>query len=263
MRDIIVEALTFPFRGKTPLNRLLAGGVIGTVLVVLFLVAAFLLSLIETAAVPVILLAPFANFPGLGYCLLIVRQALRGEEAQLPAWEGRPVLFLEGLLLFGVGLGYSLLPLLLIMIGFGLFLRGDVVLLIGLGVVLLGVLAGVLVGFFLPIGVVRYAAEGRVEAAFHPGLLLRWIEPVLGSYVIAYLLSITALVLAGIVAMIIDRVMPLKPYLGAVVWPFEVFYLLVMSARLFGRVSAVPFQTTALTLERMKVTRESGGSPEA
>ncbi len=254
MRDIIVEAFTFPFREKAQLKRLLAGGVIGAALVALFLVAAFLLSSMETAAV-LVLLAPFANFPGLGYCLLIVRQALRGEEAHLPSWEGRLPLFLEGLLLFGIGLGYSLLPLLLIITGVGLFLRGGVVLLIGLGVVLLGILAGVLVGFFLPIGVVRYAAEGRAEAAFHPGLLLKWIEPVLGPYVAAYLLLITALVLAGIVATI--------PYLGWVLWPFEVFYLLVTSARLFGRVSVVPGQAAMITLGGVGVTRESGGSPEA
>jgi hypothetical protein len=94
----------------------------------------------------------------------------------------------------------------------------------------LGVLAGLFILFFLPMALASHLIQNRVEVAFHPGILWDGINAVLAEYAASYLLSIGSIILAGLAAAI--------PYLGPLVWPFLWFYLMLMQAKLFGDICA-------------------------
>jgi len=86
---------------------------------------------------------------------------------------------------------------------------------LGLVMMLLGMVAGLMLGFFLPMAVARYLVERRVEAAFNPVAVWSRISKVLAEHVAAYLLSIGSFIVAGLVGNI--------PFLGVLAWPFLSF----------------------------------------
>ena len=227
MRNRAARALAFPLEDRDWLPKIAIGGAVGLALEALFVGFSYLFT--RELAFEVSPLAQAANFPSLGFVLLVFQGALTAPQSDaMPEWRRWPGLCLRGLVLFVLGLGYGILPLLLIIVGFGLLVSGGVALVLGLVMMLLGMLAGLMLGFFLPMAVARYLRERRVEAAFNPVAVWSRISKVLAEYVAAYLLSIGSFIVAGLVGTI--------PYLGVLAWPFLTFYLLVACARLFGGV---------------------------
>jgi hypothetical protein len=227
MRNRAAKALAFPLEDRDWLRKVAIGGALGLALQALFVGAGYLF--MREATLELSPLAQAANFPSLGFVLLVFKGALAAPQAEtMPEWRGWPGLFLRGLVLFVLGLGYGVLPLLVIILGFGLLVSGGVALVLGLVMMLLGMLAGLTFGFFLPMAVARYLEERRVEAAFNPVAVWSRITKVLPEYVAAYLLGIGSFIVAALVGTV--------PYAGVIVWPFLTFYLLVASARLFGGV---------------------------
>lgn len=230
MRNQVARAAAFPFEDREWLPKIVIGGGIGLALEALFVGLGFLLS--RELALEVSPLAQAGNFPALGFALQAFQGALTIPQADaMPEWKRWPGLCLQGLLLFVLALAYGILPLLLVSSGFTLLVRGGVELVLGLVMMLLGMLAGLTLGFFHPMAVARYLEERRIEAAFHPAVVWSRIRKVLAEYVAAYLFSIASFIVAGLIATI--------PYLGVLVWPFLTFYLLVVGARLFGGVCSV------------------------
>lgn len=227
MRNRVRRALAFPLEDRQWLLKIVIGGGVGLALEALFVAAGFLLS--HELALEVSPLAQAGNFPALGFVLQVFQGALTTPQTDaMPEWRRWPGLFLQGLLLFVLALGYGILPLLFIISGFSLLVSGGVELALGLVMILLGMLAALTLGFFLPMGVARYLEERRVEAAFNPAAVWSRIRKVLVEYAAAYLLSIASLVGVGLIGTI--------PFLGVLVWPFLTFYLMVAGARLFGGV---------------------------
>ena len=227
MRDRLARALSFPFEDREWPSKIVIGGAVGLAVEGLFVVVGFLLS--RELALEASPLALVVNFPALGFVLQAFQGALAAPQAEaMPEWRRWPDLFLGGLLLFVLCLGYGVLPLLLIISGLGLLVRGGVALVLGLVMMLLGMLAGLTLGFFLPMAAARYLEERRVEAAFHPLLVWASIRNVLADYLAAYLLGIASFIVVGLIGVI--------PYVGTLAWPFLAFYLLVVGARLFGGV---------------------------
>ena len=227
MRNRVASALAFPVADRDWLAKILIGGGIGLALEALFVGLGFLLS--RELALEVSLLAQAGNFPALGFVLQVFQGALAvPRAAEMPEWNRWPALCLKGLLLFLLALAYGILPLLFVISGIGLLVTGGAKLILGLVTMLLGMLAGLTLGFFLPMAVARYLEERRVEAAFHPGVVWFRIRRVLAEYTAAYLLSIVALIVAGAIGAI--------PFLGVLAWPFLSLYLMVALARLFGMV---------------------------
>ena len=225
MRDRLPRALTFPFEDRGWLSKIVIGGALGLAVESLFVIVGFLLS--RELALEASPLALVINFPVLGFVFRTFQGALGTPQAEaMPEWRRWSDLFLKGLLLFVLCLGYGILPLLIISSGLGLLLRGGVALVLGLVMLLLGMLTGLTLGFFLPMAAARYLEERRVEAAFHPVLVWASIRKVLAEYLAAYLLGIASFIGVGLIGAI--------PYLGALVWPFLTLYLLVVGARLFG-----------------------------
>lgn len=219
--------MAFPLEDRDWLPKIAIGGAVGLALEALFVGFSYLFT--RELAFEVSPLAQAANFPSLGFVLLVFQGALTAPQADaMPEWRRWPGLCLQGLVLFVLGLGYGIVPLLLIIVGFGLLVRWEVALVLGLVMMLLGMFAGLMLGFFLPMAVARYLVEGRVEAAFNPVAVWSRITKALAEYMAAYLLTIGSFIVAGLVGSI--------PYLGVLAWPFLTFYLLVACARLFGGV---------------------------
>jgi len=227
IRNRAARALAFPLEDRDWLPKIAIGGAVGLALEALFVGFSYLFT--RELAFEVSPLAQAANFPSLGFVLLVFQGALTAPQADaMPEWRRWPGLCLQGLVLFVLGLGYGIVPLLLIIVGFGLLVRWEVALVLGLVMMLLGMFAGLMLGFFLPMAVARYLVEGRVEAAFNPVAVWSRITKALAEYMAAYLLTIGSFIVAGLVGSI--------PYLGVLAWPFLTFYLLVACARLFGGV---------------------------
>jgi len=227
IRNRAARALAFPLEDRDWLPKIAIGGAVGLALEALFVGFGYLFT--RELAFEVSPLAQAANFPSLGFVLLVFQGALTAPQADaMPEWRRWPGLCLQGLVLFVLGLGYGIVPLLLIIVGFGLLVRWEVALVLGLVMMLLGMFAGLTLGFFLPMAVARYLVEGRVEAAFNPVAVWSRITKALAEYMAAYLLTIGSFIVAGLVGSI--------PYLGVLAWPFLTFYLLVACARLFGGV---------------------------
>lgn len=225
MRNRLARALVFPLEDRKWLSKIVVGGSVGLLLEVLFVSAGFLFT--REFAIAGSLLAQATNFPALGFVLLVFQGALTVPQADsMPPWKQWSALCLKGLLLVMLGMAYEIIPLLFIVSGFGLLARGGVALGLGLVLMLLGMLAGITAGFFLPMGIALYLEKRRLEAALHPAAIWSRIRKVLAEYAEAYLLSIGSLIAAGLIGTV--------PVLGALLWPFLTFYLLVAGARLFG-----------------------------
>lgn len=227
MRNRVARALAFPLEDRRWLPKLAIGGSIGLLLEALFVAVGFLLSGEFTLTGS--LLAQAANFPALGFALLTFQGALATPQADsMPSWKQWPTLSAKGLLLFVLVMAYEIVPLLFIISGFGLLLKGGAALVLGVVLIMLGILTGITVGFFLPMGIACYLLERRLEAALHPIAVWHRIRHVLAEYMGAYLLSLGLVIVAGLVGAI--------PALGVLLWPFLTFYLLAAGARLFGEV---------------------------
>jgi len=240
MWPVLKEAFTLPL-GEGGFWKLLIGGAISLALEVFFVVLGYLL--LREAALTFAPIALAANFPALGYAFRVFKASLEGGERKMPLWEGWINLTFQGVVLSLVGLGYGALPLTLIFIGLGLLIRGGTPLLAGMVVMVLGILSGLLAGFFLPIGLACYAADKRIEATFHLKQLWFRVEPILQEYLGTYLLCVTSLILAGMIGLssfpLAKVSMPfLAPFLWAFLGPFLAFYLLLAWARLFGSTCA-------------------------
>lgn len=227
MRNRVARALAFPFEDREWPAKIVIGGAIGLAVQALFVAIGFLFS--REVALEASPLALVVNFPVLGFVLQVFQGALLAPHAEaMPEWRRWPKLCLQGLLLFMLGFGYGILPLVLLISGLSLLVRGGVALLVGLVTMLLGMLAGLALGFFLPMAVARYLAARRVEAALHPMLVWAGIRKVLAQYLAAYLFAIALFIVVWLIGVV--------PYLGTLAWPFLVFYLLIAGAHLFGGV---------------------------
>jgi hypothetical protein len=224
----IRASLRFPAEGADWGRKLFLGGGTGLLLELIFVGVAYLLS--EEVALGVAPLVVLLNFPAAGYVLRVYRGTLRWEVGAMPEWDDWPALFRGGLTVFVVALAYGILPFLLLLLGLNLLIRGGIMLFFGMVLMVLGVLAGLFVLFFLPMALAHFLAQRRLEAAFHPSLLWEAIDGVLPEYVAAYLLSVASYILAGLMAAV--------PYVGPLLWPFVFFYLVLAQARLFGEICA-------------------------
>jgi hypothetical protein len=224
----IKASARFPLEGVDWQRKLLIGGMTGLLLELLFVGLAYLAS--GEAAFGLAPHVVILNFPALGYIYQAYAGTIRRELATPPEWQDWPVLLGRGLIVFGVCLVYGALPLLMLILGLGLLVKGGVILFVGMVVMVLGLLAGIFSLFFLPMALARYIEQGRIEAAFHPGLLWAGIDAALAEYVAVYLLAVGAHIVAGMVAAL--------PYVGPLLLPFLWFYMMLVLVRLFGEICA-------------------------
>jgi hypothetical protein len=120
-----------------------------------------------------------------------------GRPVPLPEWSDFGNLFSKGLIVFLIGLLYSLPALIFYCISIGAqfgLQEADTDMANILGVVIgcltcVQLLFGLLAGFLLPAGLIRYAHFDTFGSAFQFGEIFRFIKENIGDYIIVILLS--------------------------------------------------------------------------
>ncbi|MFC7201951.1 DUF4013 domain-containing protein [Haloferax namakaokahaiae] len=192
------------------------------------------LSLLSVLIIPAFILQ--------GYLVKAMRAAANGEEAA-PSFTDWGELFVDGVKLFVVGLGWSLVvivPMILLTIVLGI---GSAALTqgatdpsavssagsLGLGIfslvgfLLIGLL-GLLVGFLVPAASVNFAIEGNLGAGFDVRTITG--AAFTSDYVVAWVLAIVVSMVLGTIGSVLSIVL---------VGLFLLFYVQVMTYYLFAR----------------------------
>ena len=236
--DELSALLRFPFRGKSGQNRFLVG-------------SALLLGGMFVPILPAILVY--------GYLVRLMRGVMRGEPAELPAWELWGELFIDGLKAMVVAFAYLLPGILSMLAGFvAYFLAGPLSiammsagrsgsdaspalllgLLGGMAIMLLGMSLGFFLSFLgtvpLPAALARFVESGRLGDAFHLRALWRLIRAQGWRYFAAWV------VVMGLIgtAYILYTLIYFTWILCAVALFFlapAMFYALTIGAAAFGR----------------------------
>ncbi|MGD0624116.1 MAG: DUF4013 domain-containing protein, partial [Thermodesulfobacteriota bacterium] len=97
----------------------------------------------------------FSLFP-LGYAYKIFRDYLQGTEGPLPRWGQWEDLFIRGLFVFLIALGYGIVPGLLYWLGRSLWYGGGFAAFLGVLFLILGVGVGLVAFFLLPMALAFY-----------------------------------------------------------------------------------------------------------
>jgi hypothetical protein len=231
------DLLGFPFRGKEWQSRFLVG-----------------LGLFLAGFVP-ILPAVFL----LGYFARVMRQAMRGEQLELPAWEDWGGLGKEGLRLFGITLIY-LLPAQIVMFGgmasyFGGFFllvpvmeaaertreaaaAAPMIMFALMGVMFLSMFLGYLLMFLgavpLPMAMGRAVEQEKFGAAFHFREIAKLIWHNKAGYFAAWVVLAGLIAITYFVFMMFYMTLILIWVAFIVCIPFG-FYLMTITAALFGQ----------------------------
>lgn len=187
------ELFKYPMRDERWIQKTLVGGIIGMI--------------------------PVLNFISLGYVLRYIRRT--DPASALPEWDGWSELFKTGCWLFVICAIYLLLPNILLSFvadGMGLFRQGGEILWANNRLALLGDFLRIVVGFFLPMAVVNYAANKTLVAAFDFGEIASRIKRTFGDYLITYIILVVCV--AAVV-----KIGSLMPFLSYTLVMLVLFYL--------------------------------------
>lgn len=208
----IEEAVRYPMEGEDWLMTILIGGV---------------LSIFGFLIIP--LLAVY------GYLLRVLERSLDGDP-QPPSFGDWGNLIIDGVKVAVIGIVYSIIP----GIVFAVTVGGSIAAIAtGTRGGAAAGLTGLTVGFFLSIvlslvfgyvgvaGLINFASENRLGAAFDVGTLSTIVLS--REYATAWLLSIVVFFAAAIVAGVLNIV----PFLGAIASAFIFFYAQVVAANLW------------------------------
>lgn len=174
----IGKAFTYIFDDESWITKILIGGILGII--------------------------PIVNFAVAGYMVETIRNVAQEMERPLPEWSEFGEKFVKGLMVFIIGLIYTI-PIWLIMCCFWAATsavggaEGNQENLLTLMSIVQGCLAlpyGLVIGVLLPAILVNYAVTGELGSAFRFGEIFGLITGNLGNYIVAILLSW----LAGLIA---------------------------------------------------------------
>jgi hypothetical protein len=220
------KSFSYPFEDQRWLNKSLIGAVVTAV--------------------------PIVNFAIGGYLIDLLKNILRGDPLPLPEWSDFGDKWVRGFMLFLASLVYAIPALVLACIPLVLFVIpassqgrdiGDAMLGVITGVgglfACLVTLYGLLLSFIYPAIYIHYARIESFGAFFEFGNIFKVVRADLGKYLTAWVLSIVAGFVVGLVISLISTVLGFIPcigwafawVLGAVAWVY-VFYVY---AHLFGQ----------------------------
>ena len=171
----------------------------------------------------------FSFFP-LGYAYKIFNHYLQGTEGPLPAWEKWEDLFLRGLFVFLITLGYGIIPMILYWLGLSLWNAGGFAAFIGVFSLILSMAVSLAAFFLYPMALALYAAGGEsFAAAFRWNRIVEKIWIVQKEYLTGWLVS-----LAIFLALLFLRNQVL--YLGWILYAVGFFYFCLTLSFLFGKI---------------------------
>ncbi len=233
---VFIEALRAPFQDSDWLRKFVLGGLLSLVpnLAVSLLITEQVLWVLAPVLFSLVL-----SLVVWGYLYRIFVDALNGQAWHtLPEWGNWKAYFVAGFQVFLIVLGYVLL------MGVGLTGLLSILGMFPSGknpeqlsaVVLLVMLTIVLLYGFLPIAFARFAAEGRIWAAFDPWALWADIRALVKGDYVQTCLAFYGLWLMG------NLVLGWLPYVGLPLVSTYSFYVMVVFARLFGKMIGVEGQ---------------------
>lgn len=210
---MLEDSLSYPTTGESGLARILIGGVLGVLSILLF-----------------------PSFIVYGYMVRAMAASSR-DVAEPPAFEDWGGLFVDGVKAAVVGIAYSLVPIVLMLLTVGMLSAGSSAggnaggLLAGFGafglfVVVLLIFA---IQYVLPAALTNLGREGNLGAAFDFDTL----KPVLtsGEYIKAVVLTFGVALVGGIAFMVFALFTLGVGYLAA---PFFYFWLYLAGSYMFG-----------------------------
>lgn len=210
---MFVDALTYPLKSENPLRTIGIGGVL--VLLSIFILPLFFLS---------------------GYTVRVLERTANGEE-EPPIFDEWSALFVDGLKLIIISLGYLLVPM---VIGGGLFVVAILGLSIGseatttlggIGLVLALLVGGgltLLMGFLLPAAAANFTDKRTIRSGFAFGMLMHvWTHR---EYALAWGTGFV-IILAGVV---VSMMLSIIPLLGSLMGVFVGFYCSVAAYYVIG-----------------------------
>ncbi|NIO04508.1 MAG: DUF4013 domain-containing protein [Proteobacteria bacterium] len=181
------NALKFPTTDKEWKRKILIGGVLNIA--------------------PIII-----NFFPIGYAYRIFQKALKRQKIALVEWDNWADLFIQGLIVFLIGLLYNIASLILFAIH-----------------PILGILAFIAAALLFPMALAQYAMSGNFSQAFQLRDIWGRIRKAGSDYFVAWL------VMAGIF-LILWMIIAAIPILGWVISAILGFYTCLVFAVLFGEI---------------------------
>lgn len=242
----IQTALSFPFKDSKWVIKLLIGGALSLVTLMPMALGALYgqSAIVKILNLILLLVLMGVFFAPLGYAFSILKGALEAKTAELPEWKGWDVLFKEGAMVFGVGLAYGIviyiLALLVAILTTQIPVLGS---LFSLLRIVIGILT-LLVGPFIAIAICKMAETGKISASFKVVDILAELKAKAVEYI-----SIS-LVLLGIMEIVkISLGMDFYVYMGSwrgslnfpmvyLLTPFVMFWILIVSVRMYGQAYA-------------------------
>lgn len=172
---------------------------------------------------------PILNLSLLGYLLewimITSREPENAEFSALPEWKGFGRLLANGLIVFVIILGYSLVPVILLGIGRTMVISGWIYSVLGYLFKFLAGLGSVLMSFILPIVLINFAHDGKIEAAYDIKSIVNKIAVVFPEYLLVYLFSVGLVILVWIIVAILSHIIlgyilvtALNFYIGLVIF---------------------------------------------
>jgi hypothetical protein len=182
----------------------------------------------------ILMFIPIVNFMALGYMLEALKRAADGMEIPMPEWDDFGGKFVKGLVLFVIGLVYTIPTWVVACLLGGLTglagaAESDALLnmagLLNTCASCLYLIWGIVVAVIMPAAYIRYAVTGEFMSAFQFGELFSFISSNIANYIVAIILVVVAVLVA---------------YLGLIVCfvgvLFTMFWAYLVMAHLLGQV---------------------------
>ena len=152
----------------------------------------------------ILLLIPIVNFMALGYMLEALKKTADGMDLPLPEWDDFGGKFMKGLMLFVIGLVYTIPIWVILCVVSGLTaVSGDNDTLATLAALVstcgscLYLIWMIVVWLVMPASWIRYAVTGEFMSAFQFGELFSFIKANVANYIVAIILAGVAGFVAG------------------------------------------------------------------
>lgn len=153
----------------------------------------------------------------------------RKDVNRLPEWEDWKGMFLSGLIIFLIVVGYLVLPKFSYAVAGSVLKGGALAKLVAMAFFAVTALLFVAAFFFIPMGIAQYARHERISSAFYIREIWDRIMNVGDDYFKITLLSIAAIILFAVLRGIL-------PFLGPLLAAAAGFYISLVLAALFGEV---------------------------
>ncbi len=153
----------------------------------------------------------------------------RKDTDRLPEWEDWKGMFLNGLVVFLIAVGYLALPEFSYAVAKSVLKGGVLAKLVAMAFFAVTALLFVAAFFFIPMGIAQYSRHEKISSAFYIREIWDRIMNVGDDYFKITLLSIIAIILFAVIRGIL-------PYLGPLIAAAAGFYISLVLAALFGEV---------------------------